>query len=292
MFSQASTGILDLQRELATLQKQTSSGNKFDNFVDMGTDISRIQDMQASIAATSRFSNNNDIALSRLHLMDSAVSQIQDVASQLSSSLVTENSASGSVFDLAGFARNALQQVEGALNTSQAGRSLFAGSKTDQGAVGNLTISTNVFNDISTPSYYNGDSFIASVQASDTLSLDYGVTAGDKAFQDIIGALHKAIDLDASNTSADRQLASDLLQSAITRLTSVRSGINNSIVTLTSVNDQHSQVKVQLTDALSKLTGTDVVQASISASQIEATLTATMQMFARITSLRLVDFLK
>lgn len=284
--------ITRLQAGLAETQKQISSGVKTDSFMVLGTDINRAQDLEASVNATKRFRDNNSVALTRLKSMDLAASQIQDVASGLASALITENSPSSEVFDLGEFARNALKQVESALNVTQAGRSLFAGSKTDQPAVGDLVLTNNVVGGVTNADYYNGDAFLASVQASDTLNVEYGITAGDQAFQDIIGALHKAIELDESGGETNSAQADALLQSAIQGLAGVRTKINNDIVTLNETNDQHDRVQVQLNDALSKLMGTDIVGASIESALNEATLTATMQIFGRMSSLSLVDFLR
>lgn len=286
------TDIARLQSNLANVQEQITSGVKTDSFIELGTDISRLQDLEASVSAAVRYKSNNNVALSRLKAMDLSVSQIQDVADDLSSALATENSPSNEVFNLAEFARSALEKVQGALNISQAGRSLFAGSKTDQPAVGTLTNINNVVDGVADASYYNGDSFLTSVQASDTLNVEYGITAGDQAFRDFIGALNKAIELDGTGNNEDRLQADALLQSAISGLAGVRTKINNDIVTLNGTNTQHDRVQVQMNDALSKSFGTDLVGASIDAALNEATLTATMQVFARISGLSLVDFLR
>lgn len=285
--------ITTLQANLAKTQKQISSGQKAETFVELGTQINRIHDLEASVKSASRFRDANTVALTRLKSMDIAVAQIQDAAEKLSQSMPTENSPGANIFDLKALARATLDTIESALNTTQAGRSLFAGSKTNQPAVDKLRDVVSVNSDGSAnAAYYRGDSFRASVQASDTLNVEYGITADEQAFQDIIGALHKAVALDESGSHTDALQADVLLQRAIQGLADIRTRVNNDIVTLNEANKHHDRVELQLNEVLNEMTGTDIVSASIEAALNEATLTATMQTFVRVSSLSLVDFLR
>lgn len=289
------TRMTALQASMADAQRIIASGQKYDSFLGLGTNINRIQDLENSINGADRYRDNNTVAITRLNTMSESISQIQEVISQLSSDLVNENSPGGNVVDLAESARNALDIVESALNISQAGRSLFAGSKTNQPAVGDLRNISNLAGDTPTANYYQGDAFLASVQASDTLNVSYGITADDQAFQDAIGALHAAIRLEESGKQEDAVLAGDLKERALSGLRDIQTRLGSDVKALEGANKQHDIVQTKLNVAYSALVGNDtnaLMEATIEASLNEATLTATLQTFARVSNLSLVDFLR
>ncbi len=292
------TAIADIgqaQVKLAELQQQISSGRKASTFTELGSDIVGVLDLESSIKASDRFISGNKIVLTRLQVQDQAVSQLERIASDLRSQLVLERS-NGSVLNLAAFARSALAQVADSLNTQQGGRYLFSGSRTDQPATTEETLinNSNIIEGNPTSSYYQGDALKFSIRASAQLNLEYGVTGNEPAFQQLIGALHEAIASEdpANNSTQKLDHAFELVNEAVDYLTVVRSRINDDIVTLGKVNDQHALTRTQLQQVLSDVTGTDVVDASIQVSLGQAVLTATLQSFARITSLSLTDYLR
>jgi flagellar hook-associated protein 3 FlgL len=284
-----------LMATLADASRRVSGGQTYDSFVALGVQINRVQDLENTINGAARYRDNNTVAITRLNTMDGSVAQMEEIASDIRSALASENSSSANTVNLTELARSALEKVESALNARQAGRSLFAGSKTDHDAVGDLKTIRNEADGVANADYYNGDAFLVSIQASDTQNVEYGITAADPAFQDLIAAMHKAIDLDASGDHADALEASGFIESAILGLADVRTRINNDRIALEEANTQHNAVQTQLNVAYIRMVGGDadsVVQATIEAKLNEATLTATMQTFARMSSLTLLDFLR
>ena len=292
IFSNAIRDINNTQTTLAEIQGQITSGRKASTFVEIGNDVSRIQELEGSIKSTGRYLNGNTIVLTRLRAMDLAVSQIQDIATDLSNNLATENSPTGAVFNLSEYVGTAFEQLTNALNSQIGGRYLFAGSKADQEPVSDLTLSTNVIAGQATANYYQGDDFLSGVKANDTLEIEYGITAGDSAFTNLVAALNTAIDFDQNGRIDDSIAAGDFLQTAIQDLATLRSKINNDIIAIETANTQHTRVEVQLNEVLEDIIGTDVVEASVQVALNEAVLTATMQTFARISNLTLTDFLR
>jgi flagellar hook-associated protein 3 FlgL len=280
-----------LQSDFAKIQQQISSGQKAATFTELGNDLTAVANLQNSITGAAKFVDNNKVVATRLTTMDLALQQMQQVASDLKSNLVIANS-SGEVFDIRAFADNALQQVQDNLNVKSNGRSLFAGGKTTQDAVGDLRFVSNILNDEPSANYYQGDDLVFSTQASENLTLDYGVKANDPVFQNLISALHMAAQFGETRNNADYQQADVYLNNALDGLISVRGGVNTDRISLETANAQHNRFSDQLTIVLNDKTGVDIVEATIRSSQTEATLSASLQTFARISKLSLADFLR
>ncbi len=281
-----------LQAELAKLQQQISSGRKASTFAELGTSLTTVVNLEASITSANKFVDSNNRIISRLGLMESSVTQLQDMAADLMSKMPLELGSSGEDFNITEFSQNALEQVRDLLNTKEAGRSLFAGGKTNINPVGDLRYVTNVLDGNATANYYQGDDQVFSTNASENLSVEYGIKANDQAFQDLIAAYHKIMDYEASGTDADYEEAYGFVQSAVAGLNAMRSSIGLDMGALEDSNAQHEATSALLTDSLNDEIGVDLVEATIKSSLTEATLTATLQTFSRISQLTLSDFIR
>jgi len=287
--------VLRVQGNLARIQGQISSGRKASTFGELGSDIRQVLDLESSIKSTGRFVQSNQVVISRLKTMDTSISQLQSLASDLSQQLALERSAVGADLDLTEFAKTTLARVSDSLNAQNAGRFLFAGSKTDLPPIAAGALNTsNIVNEAPSASYYQGDSLKFSTKASLELDVEYGITANDEAFQDLIGALNFAIRSESSTGFGDDDLQSAiaLVESSLDKLGRLSSQVNTDIITLTSVNDQHKRAEINLKESLSDTIGTDVVEASIQAALNEAVLTATLQTFTSLSRLTLSEFLR
>jgi len=283
-----------MQNDFAKLSQQISSGQKASTYTELGNDVTRVIDLDGSINRIDRYVTNNQVVLSRLAIQDMSMSQMLDITAQLSQDLAVENSSSSETFNLSDRARSMLDQVADALNVKQGGRSLFAGGKTNADAVRDLKSGDNLdpLTSGTNASYYLGDSLVFDVKASESMTLEYGITAADAPFQKLIAALHKAIDLDQTGGEVNRLAAQGFLEEAVDGLTGLRANLGSDMQALQDTNTQHQRVKQQLSSSLGTITETDIVEASIQIQLNETTLTATMQTFARISNLNLTEFLR
>src|SRR5690606_21893353 len=81
-------------------------------------------------------------------------------------------------------------------------------------------------------SYYQGDNFIQTARAGENLSLNYGVTAADPAFQEQIAAINTAIEGFKTNDQDLLERALEMNNSAAEGVNTVRARINSNIVAL------------------------------------------------------------
>ncbi len=298
VYTTAISDINATQTRLAKLQEQISSGRDASTFSELGSRTLRTLDLEEEIAGTEKYVRNNDVIVSRLRQQDISISLLEDVASEIRSQIALKRSPSGNAVDLTNFVDNTLERMKDALNIEQAGRFLFSGSKTERPPIAETGFATsNLINEEPTDSYYQGDYVRFGVQASDNLEIEYGVTAGEPAIQKLIGSLFFVKEAETYDNYSDDQeafllKALDNVNQSIQELAGVRNKIGNDIVSLEDTNDTHARLKEELTIVLNDLTGTDVVDASIQISLSESVLQATLQTFARISDLKLSDFLR
>lgn len=293
VYQQAKDDMSRVQSELAKVNEQISTSREANTFKELGSDISRVVDLETSIKNTQRFVTSNNIAGYRLENMGLALQQMSDIAKDFKSYLVTERSSSGEQLNLTEIAKSMLQQVSDNLNVKYNGRFLFSGAKTNTPAVDqHEVLNSNLIDGEPTASYYQGDNFVFEVRASENLEVKYGITGNDPVFQKFIGAMHAVIEYEANGDDEILAKASELMDDVVPGLADLKSRVDSDKLTLDNSNLQHSRLEVQLQQFLNDTVATDIVQASIDISMNEAILTATMQTFAKTTGLTLANYIK
>lgn len=283
--------INDVFGELATLNKQISTGRKADNFVDLNGKVELVSGLESKLNKIDTYVSNNSVIVTRLEIMNNSISQLQDIARDFSSNLVLRRSAVGQAgFDFQQEANAALDKVIDALNVDVAGRYLFSGSRTNVEPVSRPIPELATDGQIDN-SYYQGNSDVLSTRVSDSSEVKYGVTADELGFQQLIAAIKTAINADASSSSAGLDAAVNLVNASVESLASTRAKVNANTVIIRDTSTQHEQVKLVFSEALANEVDTDIAEASIKIASNETILQATYSTFARLSNLRLSDFL-
>lgn len=290
IYSQAIRDFKNIQDELFDKQSKIGADSKADTFAELGNDITVIETFKASVSRSERFIRTIDEASRRLDSSYDAVSRIIDIATSFKQDIALENSANSEINDLSISSNNALDSIRAALNTREGANFIFAGSKTNIEPVDNLKFSTNYVSGTATANYYNGDEFKSSVDVSKSLNIEYGVTASDDAFKNVIAAINRAKAAEA-NGGVGLEQAGIALDSAIDDLVSLRARMGNNAKVFEDSIDFHTSSKAILEQKLSDKTAPDIVQLSVEVSQANAVLQASFQNFSRISSLNLTDFI-
>ncbi|MCB2082254.1 MAG: hypothetical protein H6908_01450 [Hyphomicrobiales bacterium] len=286
-FAQTISDVRSGQSQLAELRRQISSGVKAADFAQLGTETVPIMDLRSSIDSTKQYQRQNELTLTRLDIMETSINKLQELAEGLKSQVALKRSAAGASLDLTIYAESSLDQIKDMLNVKAFGSYLFGGSKTDTPPLsGNIeNIGTN---GSPTSDYYQGDDFLANIRATKNLTVEYGVTADDSAFQKLIGAFSYLLRPD---NTANLDQAAALTNEAVEELTNVRTRVGTSARTLEEANSTHDAVTLQLEQLLKDSIGTDITEATIKVSELELLLTATFQTFARVQKLSLTQYL-
>ncbi len=282
------------QDELKKVSIQISSGQKHTDFIGFAEDATTesFLGFKTSIGNIDTYVRSNNSGIARAKTADSSIAKIQELATDLAKLLVQRrNAASGDNIPFTNEAESILQKIADQLNIQFDGRYLFAGSKTDTRPVTNITSSNLGTGDAPTDIYYQGDNVVPTVKSSDSEEVEYGVLANTQAFKDLIGAAHLGIAADEEESDNKLGSAIDLVNSAISDLTSVRAVTQSAISKMDKSNQTHNDIKLLIQENLDKVSQTDIVQATSKMSDLQAIVQASYLAFTRLSNLRLTNFL-
>jgi len=279
------------------LQVQISTGKVGLNYSELGRDSQRLISLETERSRIDKFVETNGVIDLRLEKMESVVAQITELASDAKVLLVNagqnENAAE---LDLEGQMQAMLETVAGLLNSEQNGRALFAGARTDASPVNitELPADGDFLAETADSFYYAGDDQVLRHRASDTLSIDYGVTAADDGFERLIRGLKIAQTVDLSDPEGARMRvdrALDLVNEAVDKLPDIRSRIGGSRAVLEKETVRMEDFRLAIDESVSDLENVDLAQAISQLSEQEAQMQAALAALARLRQVSLTSFL-
>jgi len=188
-------------------------------------------------------------------------------------------------------ARNLTTSIANELNVKFEGRSLFGGTNTSAPPVPDPFV-PQAQEGVPDASYYFGSNENVVYRADERIEFDFPVRADDVAFQKLFAAVNAGI---ASFERGDDDVFAaslDLLQSSQDELNAARARVNSDIIVVDQINERHTTTKLYIQGITEDIAKTDVVSASIEIANNQAILQAGFQAFARLSSLKLVDFLR
>jgi flagellar hook-associated protein 3 FlgL len=276
--------------KLADLQKQISSGFKASNFEQLNGEVERFTSLEGRQRQLTQFIQSNQVNISRLQIGDGALSNIIDIADDMENLMVARRSVAGASVNFKQQMDNLMQSLKIQMNTTSEGRYLFGGSDTATAPVEDI-FKAPVTIGSREDGYYTGSKENVSFRVENDLNYDYPARADNIAFQNVIAAYHKAIAADAASDDAGMAAAIDLMQQGQEELNTLRGRVNSTIVSVTQVNERHTQLRLYLKGVTEQVIKTDLASAATEVSNHEAALQATFQVYARLSQLRLSDYL-
>ncbi len=280
-----------LQQQLGDLQEQISSGVKAKSFQQLNGQVEQFTLMESKIRRTDAYVESNNVNLARMQTADQALTQMVDIADSMENLIVTGlNTASGGSLPFEQQMNNLLQAMASALNINFDGRYLFAGTATNTPPVPDPTVQ-NATRGVPDTSYYAGSSDNMSIRVDDNVSFDFPVRADDVAFQKIYAAAQEAIRSYNSGDTTKLKAALDLMQSGQNDLNGVHAKVNMAIINTTDITDRLQTLNLYWKGVTEKVGKTDIVAASTQIASYEAVLQATFQVYARLSQLKLSDYL-
>ena len=280
-----------------TLQVQISTGKVGSQYSDIGRDSQRLVSLEGERSRTSQFIQNNKTVDLRLQEMETVVAQMTELASDAKALFVNAaHHQNASDLDIQSSMRNMLESVGGLLNTEQNGRSLFSGGLTDVLAVNfdNLPADGEFGADTADLTYYNGDDQVLRHRASDTLSVDYGVTAADPAFEKLVRGLKIAQTVDFSDPEGARQRIDrglELINEALQDLPDVRGRIGGARAVLEKETFRMEDFQIALDESIGNIENVDLAEAISRLSEQEAQMQASLAALSRLRQVSLANFL-
>jgi len=118
------------------LQNQASSGYKSRNYAGIADSTQRLLNLETEYSRTEQYLRNTTQGKLRLQSMETAVDNMQTIATEMKSLLIQASSAQqADDVNIRDEANQALQQIANLLNTNLDGRFLFAGGRSEEPAV-------------------------------------------------------------------------------------------------------------------------------------------------------------
>jgi flagellar hook-associated protein 3 FlgL len=323
------------QQQVATKSKTSdfkTIASDSNRVINLAADISRASDYNSQI---DRVTDRIKVMELQVNGIKDVVAQFKSLLNQYDSGDEIINPTNPEILDdqnpsIASEAVAYLQIVQSDLNTTHDGRYLFSGQSaqkrpvdvtnmTPLTAIGvrdstsiNAALNGTVNIDYTTAtSYYTGGpspnqtpaankGLANSFTPSDGINLNYGISADDPAFAQVINVLNVFSQFfDASSPAKATIPPGSAVTNAIARLqdaedalTTMESDLGSVRASLDSYKTQHTNVINLATNTSQNLLGIDDVTAATQLSLLQTQLQASYSAFSNVSSLSLVNFLK
>jgi hypothetical protein len=141
-------------------------------------------------------------------------------------------------------------------------------------------------------SFYAGSSQDVAMRSDELTTYPFPVRADDPAFQKIYAAAHLAIVAYGSSSDTLFAQAQSLMADGQKDLNSAQSRVSNKIINTKATNAELTTLSAYCKGLAEDASKTDLVAASTQTSSYEAILQASFQVYARLSQLKLSDYLK
>jgi flagellar hook-associated protein 3 FlgL len=307
---------LGVQQRLADLQIQASSGQKAQTYSGIAADAHQLISLQVAQDQTTQYVKTNQSIDSRLTTMESSVSDIFKAATNFRTLLLNaENNNNAGDLSIDTEAANFRQQIANLLNVQVDGRYLFAGSRTDVKPVDlngwatppNLTPPLTLPLPTYTADYYKGDSQVMSATIDTSLTLNYGVTADNPAFEYLLRAANYIQSAGPTPSQDEMDTALSLINTALGTesgnaargtlpltqdIADIQALIGTSRSSIDQANSRHSDFQIYLTQNIANVQTVDVAQTLTQVSGYTTQLQASYMTLSQISQLSLLNYLK
>lgn len=287
LYNKTQSDITNVQKRLAELQEQISSGVKANDFAGLNGQVEQYTLLEAKIRSSTAQINGNALNLSRIKTADQGVAQAVEIADKMEDLIVQMRSgATSTSIDMPNIMRNYLKDLQATLNMNFEGRYLFGGTNTASEPVPDITVGTTG------DAYYSGAKQDLTYTRDERTTYTFPIRADDASFQNIIEAAKMAIEGFNGGSSAVLGTALDLMQSGQRELNVARGRVGSTMVSLEETNESLNSLKLYWKGVTDEVGKTDFLAASTEVANNEGLLQAAFSVFSRLSQLRLSDYLR
>lgn len=282
-----------VQSSLANLQNQISGGVKTDNFVGLVGDVEQFTGLESEIDKLNTLINNNTENISRINttrnVMDSVIAIVDDMENFLT---LRRNGAIESKLHFQQQMSDMRQNLTREMNATLGGRFLLGGTRTDTPPVIDDPVPAPAEVGVPDDSYYQGSKENLILRPARNFEIEFDVRADDPAFQKVMAAIAYSLQGDTEDDNTAIAASYDMMKEGLEGIIALKARLDARFTVLEDINDRHMGLKTQFTNVKESLINTDILSASTELALNETILQATFQSFARISNLKLVDFLR
>lgn len=281
------------QVDLYNLQNQLSSGLKTDSFSGLGGDVEKFIDLDARLGRNQTYVDSSQVAEDRLTITDNILGQVIDLGTDIKNLIaLRRNSAVGDDLAYQTQLDGKWKALVSILNTTSENRYIFSGTRTDTPPVDGENFPTLLIDGKPDLGYYQGSGESTSMRIEDNVSITNNVRADDPAFQKIFAGLAMAQRYGAKSGESDEmKQAYDFLEKGVEGIISLRATVNANKVTVLDNKDRLQSMALYWKGLKETISNTDIVSVSTQVAINQGILQASYQAFARISGLKLSDFL-
>ena len=281
------------QQKLAASQAQLSTGVKAPTFAALGTQAVRNLSARTLVATQEAYSEAATRLGTTLTIYDANIMSVDTLASNLRVDMMTAI-GTGKAAGLQDAIEAAFDTFRSALNASEAGLPLFGGSQTSMPFTPETLADTI---GLDPAAAFTNDDVRASVRVGDNLDVEFGVTASELG-ADMLAAFRTLAEAGQfGETPSPAQL--DALRTALGQIDTALSGVRAvgagngrrqaQVETLATRADERTLI---LKDVISRNEDADLGQVAIDIAQQKTVLQASYSIFAQLSELSLVNFLR
>jgi len=296
--------ILQLRSQANDLQQQVSTGLRSPDYSGLGPGgASQLANLQSSVSQNQAYLDTINTVQQRIQEQTTVLSAIESAAQNFSQ-LLPSGAFNTSPSDIQTQAKALLQELGDFLNTSDGGRYLFSGSLTSTTPV-NLadlpnpgSLATTV-NQPVPAGYYAGNDTVQQAKIDSNITLSYGITADNPAFENIIRVANYLANLPPGSPNSDNPADVAAMDQAAALFNQGITGLQSLQATLALRSSQAKQVQTNLQSFvnlaktnITNLESVDPARAITELNQVETNLQASYQSISTLQQLSLVNYLK
>ncbi|MCK5373952.1 MAG: hypothetical protein KAJ40_01575 [Alphaproteobacteria bacterium] len=284
--------LMRMQSEFATSIMQESSGLVSDTYEGIGSSTQKLLNLESEYSEISVQSENSQMALDRVNFMYENVGSMLDLATSALADIT--GSLGGTAVDgsyLTAELDQGAQEFAACLNAELDDVYLFAGgASTAPVDIDDVDYALVV--DLVTPDteYYQGSDYIAQVQASSGLTIEYGVTADSSGFEKALRAYNLAMsDPEDEATLKD---AYNLMKEAFEEINTIQTILSSQATTLDNQIDNNTEELNLLDSLISNIKEADLAEVTVKIAELETQLEASYAVATKLLQLNLYDYIK
>jgi flagellar hook-associated protein 3 FlgL len=290
-----------LDTQGSSLEQEITTGLVSTTYSGIAPQAAQLVNLNAVQSLQQGFINTINTVNQQLSSMSLATSTMASMVEQFGSQLQT-NAFNTTGATIQTQAQALLAQVGDYLNTQGGEGYLFSGSATttapfDASALPNPGDLTTPVNGAPPAGYYQGNDTVASAQVDTNLNVQYGVTADNPAFEQVVRVLNflaNSPSFDQSNPTdvANVNTAEQMLTSAGTDLQQLTSNIGMNQSELNNELQMHQQAQTLAQSNISNITQANPATVITQLDTLQTQIEASYQTVNMLQNLSLANYLK
>jgi flagellar hook-associated protein 3 FlgL len=278
---------------LANLQDQLSSGLKGRDFQAYNGQVEQFVGLEKEVKRIQMYIDNNAETTSRLTTMEKSLDQTYNIAEEAKKVFTLRNNATfenSTTFEIQ--IKNSMLNMAKELNVNISGRYLFGGTNTELPPVIDSPSVPKSFT-VGTPDagYYQGSKQNVTTRIQDNIDVQYDIRADDAAFQKYFAAMWLGIEGHNEKNNEKLGKAQDMLDEAMKGINALSAKVQTKRTNVDDVVTRQKDMKLYYSSVAGEIANADTVEVASRVAIDQATLTATFQIFSRISSLNLSQYL-